>query len=71
MFLKNLDYFLLGMLCCGSRCVLQYSEAIVSVEVDVVGTYYVLNVFNVYSVAVQIEIYYNYGKLAVENCEAK
>ena len=29
------------------------------------------NVFNVYSVAVQIEIYYDSGKLAVEHCEAK
>ena len=27
--------------------------------------------FNVYSVSVQIEIYYNSGKLAVEHCEAK
>ena len=30
-----------------------------------------LNVFNVYSVAVQIEIYYDSGKFAVEHCEAK
>ena len=29
------------------------------------------NVFNVYSVAVQIEIYYDSGKFAVEHCEAK
>ena len=29
------------------------------------------NVFNVYSVAVQIEICYDSGKLAVEHCEAK
>ena len=29
------------------------------------------NVFNVYSVAVQIEIYYDSGKLAVEHCESK
>ena len=27
--------------------------------------------FYVYSVAVQIEIYYNSGKLAVEHCKAK
>ena len=27
--------------------------------------------FNVYSVSVQIEIYYDSGKLAVEHCEAK
>ena len=30
-----------------------------------------LNVFNVYFVAVQIEIYYDSGKFAVEHCEAK
>ena len=29
------------------------------------------NVFNVYSVADQIEIYYDSGKFAVEQCEAK
>ena len=29
------------------------------------------DVFNVYSVAAQIEIYYDSGKLAVEHCEAK
>ena len=29
------------------------------------------NLFNVYSVADQIEIYYDSGKFAVEQCEAK
>ena len=29
------------------------------------------NVFNVYSVPVEIEIYYDSGKLAVKHCEAK
>ena len=29
------------------------------------------NVFNVYSVAVQIEIYHDSGRFAVEHCEAK